>query len=105
MRRAGLLVAVTAAGLLTACGGSSSGGEGGAYDACERAVESQLKAPSTADFSGIFDSEITDNGDSTYDVVGYVDSENSFGAKIRSNWTCTVRDTGDNWDLVDLNVT
>jgi hypothetical protein len=90
---------------LTACGSSSNGGKGGAYEACKRAVASELKAPATADFSGPFSSTITEHSDGTYDVVGYVDSENSFGANIRSDWTCTVRSTGDNWDLVDLNVT
>lgn len=98
-RAAAALLACVA---LSACGGGS-GGEGGAYQACERAVESSLKAPGTADFSGPLGSDITANGD-TYKVSGYVDSENGFGANLRSNFTCTVRDTGDNWDLVDLNV-
>jgi hypothetical protein len=101
MRHAWLLALLVA--LLVGCG-ASNGGKGGAFEACKRAVESSLKAPATADFSGVFDSEITDNGDGTYDVAGYVDAENGFGANIRTDWTCTVRDTGDNWELVNLNV-
>ena len=89
---------------LTACGGSSdTGDQVGAYRSCERAVETTLKAPATADFSGVTGSEIANSAD-VYEVSGYVDSENSFGANVRTSWTCKVRDTGDNWDLVDLNV-
>lgn len=96
-------VVLLAVGVVTLGGCGGNGGEGGAYRACERAVESTLKAPSTADFSGALGSDITQDGDS-YKVAGYVDAENSFGGTVRSNFTCTVRSTGDNWELVDLNV-
>jgi hypothetical protein len=87
---------------LAACGGA--GGKGDAYRACERAVESTLKAPATADFSGALGSDITERGGGLFDVVGHVDSENGFGANVRTNFSCTVRNTGDNWELVDLSV-
>jgi hypothetical protein len=53
-------------------------------------VEDQLKAPSTAEF-GL--AEVTDNGDGTFFVSNYVDSENGFGAKIRMNYSCTIEFT------------
>lgn len=90
-----------AAVLLVGCG-SDEGGPGDAYRACERAVEASLRAPATADFSGVSGSEISDQGGGLWDVVGYVDAENGFGANIRTDFTCTVRDTGDNWELVAL---
>ena len=38
-----------------------------------------------------------------YVVRGYVDAENSFGAMIRSNFTCEICDEGDDrWPLVSL---
>lgn len=73
----------------------------GAYEACERAVEASLKAPSTAEFSGYSSATVTNDGD-RYVVQGYVDAANGFGAQIRTDFTCTVRDTGDNWELVTL---
>lgn len=53
----------------------------------QQAVESKLKAPKTADFPVSYDNyAIHQNGD-VYTVTSYVDAENSFGAKIRSNFT------------------
>ena len=98
--RAGLLMAGCL--LLAAC--SADVGVGDAYQACERAVETQLVSPGSADFSGALGSDISENGGS-YTVIGYVDSENSFGASLRSDFTCQLRETGDNnLELVDLNV-
>lgn len=102
-KRAVVAVIALSASLAACGGGSDTGAQVGAYRSCERAVGTQLKAPSTADFSGYSHSDISATG-STYSVHGYVDSENSFGAKVRSDWDCRVRSTGDNWELVDLNV-
>ncbi len=52
---------------------------------CETRVKDQLKSPSTAEF----DSESRSLGPFTVD--GSVDSENSFGAMTRSDYSCTVR--------------
>jgi len=95
--------AVLLIGLALAGCGSHKPDDYDAYKACENWVGEQLKAPSTADFSGHGDSQIveTENG---YDIKGYVDAENGFGAQIRTNWSCNVALSGDNWELLDLNV-
>jgi len=49
-------------------------------------VLKNLKAPSTADFSSRSNNQFTYLGECKYDVQGYVDAQNSFGAKIRSNY-------------------
>jgi hypothetical protein len=91
---------------LVACSASPSGyskssqGDTGAYNACKTYVKGQLKAPSTASFA---DHSVTHNG-STYTVAGAVDAENSFGAKIRNTYTCSVTDTGSSWHLEDVSV-
>lgn len=54
---------------------------------CEDLVSGQLKAPSTAEFHSSAASE----GSGTWTVVGTVDAENSFGAKIRTDYQCSVR--------------
>ncbi len=96
------LVVIGAALTLTACSGGI--GPGDAYRSCERAVETQLVSPGTAEFSGATGSDIAE-ADGLFTVVGHVDSQNSFGASLRSNFTCQVRETADNnLELVDLDV-
>lgn len=60
--------------------------EHAAIRACEDMVRDQLKAPATADFNGS-----VATGVGPWEVTGSVDAENSFGAMIRTDWTCTVR--------------
>ena len=60
----------------------------GARMACEDFVEERLKAPSTAEFT---DGTTTGTAAEGWTVTGSVDSENSFGAMIRNDWSCEVR--------------
>lgn len=53
---------------------------------CEGFVKSQLKSPSTASFSGT--TAYSSGGG--YTATTTVDSQNSFGATLRSTWTCEV---------------
>ena len=63
-------------------------------DEAEACIEAEqyviqiLKYPSTADFS-MWGCAVTNLGDNKYKASSYVDSKNSFGAKIRSNWSVT----------------
>lgn len=61
----------------------------------EEFVPKRLKAPSTAEFSGV---TVASSGE-VYTVTGSVDAQNSFGAMIRSSFTCVVRDAGSQWVL------
>lgn len=60
-----------------------------AISQCEAAVEKQLKSPTTAKF------HLTATGYDTWTVTGTVDSQNSFGAMVRSETQCTVIVDGD----------
>lgn len=71
--------------------GGSGSGNGEALVACERYIKSQLKAPTTAKFN----TQVDENSDGTYTVSGSVDAQNSFGAMIRSDFSCTVQMNGD----------
>lgn len=53
-------------------------------------VNSKLKAPSTAKFCSYTEATVTYNGGSDYTVEGYVDAENGYGAKIRTNFIVTL---------------
>lgn len=66
----------------------------------ENFIAARLKAPATAKY---LDVTVTQLGD-VYTVTGSVDSENSFGALIRSTFTCKVKDSGDQWLLQSATV-
>lgn len=99
-----VLVALT--GLVSACGGSGGAsdepGEGDKFSAavmCEEFVKDRLKAPATAEF----DTEPGTKSGRAWVVQGVVDSENGFGAMLRSDFTCRLRYAGDDeWRLVKL---
>lgn len=53
---------------------------------CEARIGRLLKAPSTADYASTTEGA----GADTWKVTGTVDAENSFGAKVRAEYGCTV---------------
>lgn len=61
---------------------------------CERAVEQRLLSPSTARFS--HDRTV---GSNPFEVRGQVDSQNGFGATVRTGYGCTVTFTGDRYSV------
>jgi hypothetical protein len=75
-----------------------------ALSTCEQFVERRLKAPSTAKFSHVWDTTMTGSGDGPYQVRGFVDAQNSFGAMLRNHYVCTAQRTSssDTWTLIDL---
>lgn len=57
-----------------------------------------LKSPSTAKFPPLT-FNVDDLGNEKYKIESYVDSQNSFGAMIRSNWSVTMKLVGERWIL------
>lgn len=87
-------------GLSLIIGFATSGGSSTPYDPnnqyeavsqCEDLVSNQLKSPTSADF----DSSAASNGNRSWTVTGTVDADNSFGAKIRNTYQCSVRMVND----------
>lgn len=64
---------------------------------CEQFVKDRLKSPSTASFSGTAAYGIGGG----YSATTTVDSQNSFGATLRSTWTCEVAwsEGNEKWQL------
>jgi predicted amidophosphoribosyltransferase len=60
--------------------------------AAKEMISKTLKAPSTATWQDITEFEVTDvpGGKNTWQVRGYVDAENSYGAKLRSNFKAII---------------
>jgi hypothetical protein len=89
-----------------------------AYDMSKEFVKKELLCPSTAKFPGYGDIEVISMEREVYDpqcggtksenkgmykIIGYVDAENTFGAKIRNQYYCEVEYLGnDKWGLIEL---
>lgn len=72
----------------------------GAYVMSQQFVIKQLKAPSTAEFPVFEEDMVIPLGKNRFKVTSYVDAQNSFGAMIRTPYTCIVKNTeGDTWQL------
>lgn len=74
-----------------------------ASNACamaKRFVTERLKAPATAEFPSCREAVITPQANGAagqqYTVSSYVDSQNSFGAKLRTHYVAVVRFDGQN---------
>ncbi len=74
--------------------------ESDAWYAAKETVKDNLKAPSTAKFCSMSSATITHVG-KTWTIKGYVDAENSFGAKIRNNFTVVITFTSDTKYTID----
>lgn len=84
-------------------GDSSGSNEIGAEVMCEEFVKERLKSPASAEFSDT--RSISTGTPDEYEVTGSVDSENGFGAMLRSSYECTIRDNGDDtWTLIAIDL-
>lgn len=77
--------------LITACSSEPSNIAACTYAQIE--IESKLKSPSSAEFPACAYQSIEETSPKNYKVESYVDAENSFGANIRTRYSCTVRFT------------
>lgn len=72
----------------------------GAYYMCKQFVTKSLKAPASAVFPSSTETQTERLSATQFRNHAYVDSQNGFGAMIRTQYTCTVTSTGgDNWRL------
>lgn len=111
-----LFVVIMLIGFCSQQGGDdNTGSPGAACYMAQKFVGDRLKAPSTADFESCSRAKVvpTTKGEpgTCYTVVSYVDSQNSFGAKLRSEFVAVVRYDGQdkmtrnyNWELISLSM-
>lgn len=95
----GVAIAILAWSATLPGGGSSPGDSREAVAQCEGFADKRLKAPATADYN-----LSATESDGAWRVVGTVDSENSFGAKVRSDVRCVMHFTSDQAVLDDISV-
>lgn len=94
----GLAVLALLAWLLTIPLRGDDHSAGDAPRMCRDFVKQQLISPGSAKFSG----EQVQHVGGEYTVTGSVDAQNAFGALLRRDYTCVLRDEGDSWRLVSL---
>jgi len=74
-----------------------------AHVMCEDFAEKRLKSPVSAEWSSITTAKSTTKlAENRYRVRTYVDSQNAFGALIRTHVDCTLRVQGDEWMLESI---
>lgn len=74
----------------------------GAWVYTKMYVKNNLKSPSSAKFPGSYSGYIQQNG-TTYTINSYVDSQNSFGAMIRTYFNATVKEVSeDRWEMISF---
>ncbi|MFG5863635.1 hypothetical protein [Metapseudomonas sp. CR1201] len=73
-----------------------------AYEAAKLIIKKHLKSPSSAKFAvdGVDQVSIQPLGGCRFRVASHVDSQNSFGAMLRTNFYITVRRDGNGNDWV-----
>lgn len=76
----------------------------GVYVLAKNCVKNHLKAPSTAEFTEMWDCGFSKGDDNIYMMTGYVDSENSFGAMLREQWSIMAEVNGDKVSLVMVTI-
>jgi len=86
---------------ITRCGRSNYSG---AFVYGKEYVMCSFKAPSTAKFSSNGQSSVQHYAGCKFVLTGYVDSQNSFGAVLRSNYSVTLTPTGLGWTLEDISI-
>lgn len=74
---------------------------------CQMLVQNYLKSPSTAKFPADYTKHVTVIDDVHFNIESYVDSQNSYGATIRTPFTCKLIFTGGGqkgWELVEFDI-
>lgn len=74
------------------------------YVLAKKCVKNHLKAPSTAEFSEMWECAFTKGEDNVYMMTGYVDSQNSYGAMLQEQWSIMAQVSGDKASLVMLTI-
>ena len=70
---------------------------------CQELVSDRLKSPSSAIFAKGSESVMIESAPGVWTVSSWVDSQNGFGAMLRTSWTCKIEYEGkDRWQPLAL---
>ena len=65
-------------------------------------IKPLLKAPLTAVLCSREELSITTDGNGNYTIIGYVNSQNSYGAMIKTGFRATAVQANGNWQLLNV---
>lgn len=71
---------------------------------CEQFISNSLKAPSSASFAPYHEILVSGQGDGPWTVVGWVEAQNAFSAKLRSSYVCVVEFSQNRAMLLSLSI-
>jgi hypothetical protein len=76
------------------------------YNYAEKYVKQKLKSPSSAKFPSLFERQdhISRISDTEYKINSWVESQNSFGAMIKTRFSCTIKIKNDVVSISDLKI-
>lgn len=74
----------------------------GAWVYMQQFVKKRLRSPSTADFPFGGHRNVKPLGNDRYLVESYVDSQNSFGATVRTNFRGVIKEVEGGWQIEEL---
>lgn len=74
----------------------------GAWTYMKLFVEKRLQSPSSADFPFGGSRDVVALGDDRYSVESYVDSQNAFGATVRTYFAGVIKEKAGGWELESL---
>jgi len=78
-----------------------NGGESMARVMAKEIIEKRLRSPRTAVFPWNREIAANKTGENEWEIIGYVDAQNGFGAMIRSNWKVKLKYEGKgNWKTI-----
>lgn len=84
----------------------SGGGPVAAMQYCEHAVKQRLRSPGSGDFQYGHSTKVISLGNDKYRLRSFVDSQNAFGAQVRTHFVCEVQggDSLDDFRVVKLEI-
>lgn len=76
-----------------------------AYVMATQIVEQKLKAPGSAKFCGYTNARVVEYEPGKFTVMGWVDSQNSFGALMRTDFNVVLESTSpNNWNILEFHI-
>lgn len=110
--RTQLIIAILVLAIIFICGGIFISSyekqeithESDAWFMCQKFISDRLKSPSTAKFQPVTNANVQILENNSFIVEVYVDSQNGFGAMIRSDFVChlTYEPENERWHLTEL---
>lgn len=74
----------------------------GACVAAEQFVKQNLKSPATTQFGPCRSENVSTGNNNIYQVSGYVDAQNAYGATLRNSYSAQMQYQGGQWHLINV---